>query len=228
MKNIIFTLNQINKKFNLNDLLKPITFRIFVAGFLISSIISIGLNLNTLNILNDFIYMLLTSSGIFLLVTLLIVATISLTLISMYMFDIRHILFDKKQLNNKILKIFFPLFFLIGIKKFYSRSDYLDRGCVCCNEKLKYKNFTSGYLYYECNKCNVEFIIDLAYNNINYLRFSLNDSYYIMEKYMESEIPRYSFISSDKYFEQDILTEIKSINDFFRVIRKYEDNKIFL
>lgn len=226
MKNIIFTLNQINKKISLYELLKPTTsFIIIVAGFFISLIMSLSIKLNTLN---DFIYMLLTSSVVFLLVTLIIAATILITLISMYMFDIRHILFDKNQLNSKILKIFFPLFFLIGIKKFYSRSDYLDKRCISCKDNLRYKHFTSGYLYYDCSKCNVEFIINLEYNNIEHLTLFINDNYYIMKKYMEDEIPRYLFASSDKCFEQDILTEIKSIDDFFYIMRKYEENIIFL
>lgn len=78
MKNIIFTLNQINKKFSLYELLKPTTFIIIVAGFLISLIMSLSIKLNTLNTLNYFIYMLLTSSVAFLLVTLIIVATYQL------------------------------------------------------------------------------------------------------------------------------------------------------
>jgi len=230
MKNIIFTLSQINKKFGLYDLLNPKTFMIFALGFFVnlSISISIGILSGTLSSLSAFVNNILISSGVYLLVILFIVVTLIIALTSIYMFDIRHILFDKNQLNNKILKIFFPLFFLIGIKKLYSKSDYSDRDCICCKDKLKCNHFTSGYLDYECKKCNIVFIIDLKYNNLSYLKLFINDSDYTMEKYMEDEIPRYAFFSSDKYFEKDVLTEIKTINDFFRIIKKYEENKIFL
>lgn len=213
MKNIIFTLSQINKKFGLYDLLNPKTFMIFALGFFVNSSISISIGIlsGTLSSLSAFINNVLISSGVYLLVILFIVVALIIALTSIYMFDIRHILFDKNQLNDKILKIFFPLFFLIGIKKLYSRSDYSDRNCICCKDKLKCGHFTSGYLDYECKKCNIVFIIDLKYNNLSYLKLFINDSDYTMEKYMEDEIPRYAFFLVINILKKMFLLKLKQL-----------------
>lgn len=97
------------------------------------------------------------------------------------------------------------------LKKLYSKSDYSDRDCICCKDKLKCNHFTSGYLDYECKKCNIAFIIDLKYNNLSYLKLFINDSDYTMEKYMEDEIPRYAFFLVINILKKMFLLKLKQL-----------------